>query len=121
MRPLGGNHIMRKSQHLASFRNSITTRLDGGQAAHPDRPGISPSPSSSKQSSWTSWAGQKIKQIAQTVTPDSDRRGGSSVENIYVFPGWASRRYHDMDNSALRGTAATSSCVLWTELDRPVA
>jgi hypothetical protein len=96
---------MRKSraaEQLSSFKNSISTRTDNLQGSNVDRP-----PGSSRQSSWAQWAGQKIKQVAQAVTADGERRSGPAVENIYVFPGWASRRYHDMDNSALRGNAAT--------------
>jgi hypothetical protein len=85
--------------YLASPRMDSSRSL---AAVDSDRP-PSPASGSSRGASWTAWAGHKIKQIAQGSSASSDAARARMVEKIYVFPGWASRRYHDMDNTPSRG------------------
>jgi hypothetical protein len=85
--------------YLASPRMDSSRSL---AAADSDRP-PSPVSGSSRGASWTAWAGHKIKQIATGSSASSDAARARMVEKIYVFPGWASRRYHDMDNTPSRG------------------
>ncbi|TFY81111.1 hypothetical protein EWM64_g2908, partial [Hericium alpestre] len=50
----------------------------------------------SKRQSWAQWAGQKIAKRLDDV-------GGGSSEKVILFPGWASRRYHEGYSADIQG------------------
>lgn len=77
----------------SAVRDSVRTTHSGRASPAPGTPtgGATPVPDASRQS-WGQWAGQKLR----AITGGSGEEGGrSNVEKVFVFPGWASRHYHD--------------------------
>lgn len=96
------------SNEMPSWRSlaSSATRSIKGYVAQRDlrrsvpasrdiRPGAAPD--GSNRSTWSQWAGQKIRSIGQ-----GDNQV-VSTENLCLFPGWACRRYAPSRNATLQG------------------
>lgn len=94
------------SSRVSSFRNYLSqARADPRSALHtsgrdPRRGGAETPPvDSSRTQSWGQWAGQKLKRITHGNEDDV-----ANLEKVFVFPGWATRNYHE-------GASASSSGV----------
>ena len=55
--------------------------------------------------SWSQWAGQKLRQVQGEATP--------SVESLSLFPGWATRRFHETPDTkiSLEGKSNFRACL----------
>ena len=106
------------SSKVSSFRNYLSqARADPRSALHhasgrdPRHEGAETPPvDSSRTQSWGQWAGQKLKQITHGNEDDA-----ANLEKVFVFPGWATRNYHQ------EGASASSPGVCPSDLEAATA
>lgn len=57
--------------------------------------------------SWGQWAGQKLRQVQGEAIP--------SVESLSLFPGWATRRFHETPDTkiSLAGELGSRLCSIF--------
>ena len=82
-----------------AMRTFFDRRVPSTQDAH--SLGANGRPQDERKMSWREWAGDKIR--------GRGMNGGDAVEKVSLFPGWATRRYHDPEMEGKEGKHATPS------------
>ena len=99
---------------LRSFASAASRSIKGYVASRdPRRPTLVGTETGSEyeaRPSWGQWAGQKLRQVQGETTP--------SVESISLFPGWATRRFHEAPDTRISLAGEWSCRVCSPELTK---
>ncbi|EKM50548.1 uncharacterized protein PHACADRAFT_263887 [Phanerochaete carnosa HHB-10118-sp] len=80
---------------MASAFKGYVAQRDVGKSLRP------PLADGSTRPSWSQWAGQKIR----SKLGPGDSSTGNTVEKVFLFPGWACRKYHTDPQTSVQDTA----------------